>query len=364
MDKRTPFFDKVVEAGGRMVSFAGYQMPVQFEGIISEHTRVRETVGVFDVSHMGRVEVKGADALGFLQYLVTNDVSKLEMYQAIYTAMCYPDGGIVDDLLIYRLPEHYLVVVNAANNAKDQNWMREQAAGYEVEITDRTTEMAQLAVQGPKVEEVLAKLTAADLSSVGFYEGLETEVAGVAMLCSRTGYTGEDGFELYFPAQHGAAVWDKLFDAGKDAGIGPIGLGARDTLRLEMKYALYGNDIDKTTNPIEAGLSWVVKFDKGDFVARDVLLKVKEEKPSRRLVCLEVEASGIPRPHDAIVAGGEEVGEVTSGTFSPSLKKGIALGYVRRGHTKSGTELAIRTRRGEVPVAVVKPPFYKNASHK
>lgn len=364
MDKKTPFYDKILEAGGRMVSFAGYQMPVQFEGLIAEHQRVRESVGVFDVSHMGRVEVKGPQALEFLQYLVTNDVSSLDMYQALYTPMCYPSGGIVDDLLIYRLPDHYFVVINAANNEKDQAWMREQAAGFDVEIIDRTDAMAQLAVQGPKSEKVLQKLTSADLSSIGFYHGLEIELAGVRMFCSRTGYTGEDGFELYFPAEQAHTVWDKLFEAGAEEGIAPIGLGARDTLRLEMKYALYGNDIDKQTNPIEAGLSWVVKFEKEDFIARDVLLKVKEERPSRRLVCLEVQGSGIPRPHDVIVSDGTEVGQVTSGTFSPSLRKGIALGYVRRGHTKSGTELLIRTRRGEVAAVVVKPPFYKEASRK
>ncbi|TET23595.1 MAG: glycine cleavage system aminomethyltransferase GcvT [Candidatus Stahlbacteria bacterium] len=364
MDKKTPFYDKILEAGGRMVSFAGYQMPVQFEGLIAEHTRVRSSVGVFDVSHMGRVEVKGSQALDFLNYLVTNDVSSLDMYQALYTAMCYPSGGIVDDLLIYRLPDHYFVVVNAANNEKDQAWMREQAKGFEVEIVDRTDAIAQLAVQGPKTPEVLAKLTSANLSDVGFYRGLETELAGVKMFVSRTGYTGEDGFELYFPAQHANLIWDKLFEAGAEEGIAPIGLGARDTLRLEMKYALYGNDIDKQTNPIEAGLSWVVKFEKEDFIARDVLLKVKEEKPSRRLVCLEVQGSGIPRPHDVIVSDGTEVGQVTSGTFSPSLRKGIALGYVKSEHTKSGTELLIRTRRGEVAAVVVKPPFYKEASRK
>lgn len=364
MDKKTPFYDKIVEYGGRMVTFAGYQMPVQFEGLMAEHQKVREQVGVFDVSHMGRVEVKGPQALEFLQHLVTNDVASLDAYQALYTVMCYPDGGIVDDLLIYRLPEYYLVVINAANNEKDQAWMREQASRFDVEVVDRTAEMAQLAVQGPKAEQVLQRLTSANLSFIGFYRGLETELAEVKMFISRTGYTGEDGFELYLPAEHAGQVWDKLFEAGRSEGIAPIGLGARDTLRLEMKYALYGNDIDKTTNPIEAGLSWVVKFEKPDFIAREVLAKVKEEKPSRRLVCLEVQGSGIPRPHDVILGDGEELGQVTSGTFSPSLRKGIALGYVQRGYTKSGTELKIRTRRGEVAALVVKPPFYKNASHK
>lgn len=364
MDKKTPFYDKLVAAGGRMVSFAGYQMPVQFEGLMAEHAKVREAVGVFDVSHMGRVAVKGSDALAFLNHLVTNDVAALDAYQALYTAMCYPDGGIVDDLLIYRLTDFYLVVINAANNAKDQAWMHENAKGYDVEIIDRTDEMAQLAVQGPKSENVLQKLTSADLSKIGFYRGLQAELAGKSMFISRTGYTGEDGFELYFLASDAAYIWDKLFEAGKPEGIAPIGLGARDTLRLEMKYALYGNDIDKTTNPIEAGLGWVVKLDKPEFIARDVLLRVKEEKPSRRLVCLEMQGSGIPRQHDAVLSDGENVGEVTSGTFSPSLRKGIAMAYVKSGHTKEGTQLLIATRRGAENAQVVKPPFWKNASHK
>ncbi len=364
MEKKTPFYEKIVDAGGRMVSFAGYLMPVQFTGLMAEHQKVRKDAGVFDVSHMGRVEVAGTQALEFLQNLVTNDVSSQEMYQALYTVMCYPDGGIVDDLLIYRLPDRYLVVINAANNEKDQAWMREQASGFDVHITDRTDELAQLAVQGPKTDQVLSGLTSADLSPIGFYKGLEAELAGVAMFISRTGYTGEDGFELYFPAKYASVVWDKLFEAGASHGLAPIGLGARDTLRLEMKYALYGNDIDKTTNPIEAGLSWVVKFDKGDFIAREVLVKVKEEKPSRRLVCLEVEGSGIPRPRDKILTDSEELGQVTSGTFSPSLRKGIALGYVKKGFTKPGTELIISARRGEIKAVVVKPPFYKEASHK
>lgn len=364
MDKKTPFYDKMVARGGRMVSFAGFEMPVQFEGLMVEHAKVREQVGVFDVSHMGRVAVKGAGALDFLNHLVTNDVAALDMYQALYTAMCYPDGGIVDDLLIYRFPDLYLVVINAANNAKDQAWMREQASGYDVEIFDRTDIVAQLAVQGPKSQQVLQRLTSADLASVGFYRGVESELAGEKMFIARTGYTGEDGFELYFYADKAGKVWDKLFEAGKPEGIAPIGLGARDTLRLEMKYALYGNDIDKTTNPVEAGLSWVVKFDKPDFIAKDVLLKVKAEKPSRRLVCLEMTGSGIPRQHDAILSGEDEVGEVTSGTFSPSLRKGIAMGYVKSSWAKEGTELTIQTRRGAEKAVVVKPPFYKNASHK
>ncbi|NLI99254.1 glycine cleavage system aminomethyltransferase GcvT [bacterium] len=364
MDKKTPFYDKLVAAGGRMVSFAGYQMPVQFEGLIAEHQKVRESVGVFDVSHMGRVAVKGKDALSFLNHLVTNDVATLELYQALYSPMCYPDGGIVDDLLIYRFPDLYLVVINAANNSKDQAWMKENAKGFEVEIIDRTDIVAQLAVQGPKSEQVLQRLTSANLASIGFYRGIEAELAGEKMFIARTGYTGEDGFELYFYADKAEKVWDRLFEAGKPEGITPIGLGARDTLRLEMKYALYGNDIDQTTNPVEAGLSWVVKFDKPEFIAKDALVKVKEEKPARRLICLEMTGSGIPRQHDAVLSGSEGVGEVTSGTISPSLRKGIAMAYVKSAFTKEGTELLIATRRGHEKAVVVKPPFYKNASHK
>ncbi|MFO7675156.1 MAG: glycine cleavage system aminomethyltransferase GcvT [bacterium] len=364
MVKTTPFHEKHLAAGGRMVEFAGYDLPVQFRGIITEHHRVRSTVGVFDVSHMGRLEVSGGEAEAWLNHLTTNDVSALVSGQAQYSVMCYPDGGIIDDLVIYRLADRFLLVVNGANNEKDTAWLR-QHLGPGVELRNVTGEMAQLAVQGPKAEAALARISPVDLPSVGFYWAVEGEVAGVPALVSRTGYTGEDGFELYFPTESAAEVWDALFEAGREFEIEPIGLGARDTLRMEMKYALYGNDIDQTTNPLEAGLGFVVKLDKPDgFVGDAALRRVHEERPRRRLVCLEMDSEGIPRPHYRVFAAAEPVGEVTSGTKSPSLDKGIALAYVAARQAKAGTGLLVDIRGRRLPAAVVKPPFYRHGSRK
>lgn len=378
MLKLTPFHERHLAAGGKMVDFAGYDLPVQFHGIIPEHVRVRTTVGVFDVSHMGRIEVRGADALGFVNRMTTNDAGKLAVYQAQYSVLCYPDGGIVDDLVVYRLPDRYFLVVNGANNAKDTAWLQEHLSG-DVQMDNITDAQAQLAIQGPKAEAVMQKICSIPLSPIGFYWAAECEVAGVKALVSRTGYTGEDGFEAYFPAESALKVWDAIFAAGREFDIEPIGLGARDTLRMEMKMALYGNDIDKTTNPIEAGLSWVVALDKPEgFIGSDVLARVEAEKPARRLVCLEMQDRSIARPHYPILAGSghdpdspaesghvpRQIGNVTSGTVSPSLNKGIALGYVKRQFAKAGTELQIDIRGRGAAAVVVKPPFYKHGSRK
>ena len=364
MLKTTPFHARHLAHKGRMVDFAGYDMPVQFTGIIPEHRRVRTTVGVFDVAHMGRIEVRGPAAEKWLNRMTTNDVSALAVNQAQYSTMCYPDAGIVDDLVVYRLADHYLLVVNGANNAKDTAWLR-QHAGPDVEMTNVTDRMAQLAVQGPRAEEVVRQVCSIDVSPIGFYRAAPGDIAGVEGLVSRTGYTGEDGFELYFPAGHAEQVWDAVFEAGRPHDIEPIGLGARDTLRMEMKYALYGNDIDQTTNPLEAGLGFVVRLDKPDgFIGSDPLLRVKAEKPARRLVCLRMKEHGIPRPGCTVFDGRDRVGKVTSGTMSPSLGIGIALAYVNRGHTKSGTTLQIDVRGTRHPAEIVKPPFYRQGSRK
>ncbi|MCL6466418.1 MAG: glycine cleavage system aminomethyltransferase GcvT [candidate division WOR-3 bacterium] len=364
MSKTTPFYPRHLAAGGKMVEFAGYQLPIQFRGIIPEHHRVRTTVGVFDVSHMGRIKVWGRDALQFINQMTTNDASNLAVNQAQYSVMCYPDGGIVDDLVIYRLPDHYLLVVNGANNEKDTAWLREHLTG-DVRLENVTTEVAQLAIQGPKSEACLQKISSIDLSPIGFYWAAEGTVAGVNVLISRTGYTGEDGFELYIPAEQALKVWDAVMAAGKEFEIEPIGLGARDTLRLEMKYCLYGNDIDQTTNPLEAGLGFVVKLDKpGGFIGVDVLQQVAREKPRRRLVCLETENRAIPRPKLTVYSNGDSVGFVTSGTLSPSLNKGIALAYVQREFASVGNKLTIELRGTRHQVVVVAPPFYKHGSRK
>jgi aminomethyltransferase len=347
-----------------MVEFAGYEMPVQFRGIIPEHERVRTTVGVFDVSHMGRIEVRGADAERWLNRMTTNDVSALAENQAQYSVLCYPDGGIVDDLVVYRLSDHYLLVVNGANNDKDTAWLKQHVGGA-IEMENVTGKMTQLAVQGPLAEKVMQPLCDVDLSEIEFYWSRPSKIGDAAGLVSRTGYTGEDGFELYFPAERATDVWDAIFDSGAGDDIEPIGLGARDTLRMEMKYALYGNDIDRTTNPLEAGLGFVVKLGKPEgFVGSDVLARVKADKPERRLVCLQMQGRGIPRPGQDVYADGDVVGKVTSGTMSPSLKQGIALAYVRRGRTKSGTRLEVDVRGSKVACEVVKPPFYKHGSRK
>ncbi|HDQ99275.1 MAG TPA: glycine cleavage system aminomethyltransferase GcvT [candidate division WOR-3 bacterium] len=364
MAKKTPFYDKHVAAGGKMVEFAGYELPVQFRGIIPEHRRVRSTVGVFDVSHMGRLEVSDGEAEPWLNHLTTNDVTALATNQAQYSVLCYPDGGIIDDLVVYRLADRFLLVVNGANSTRDFAWLRQHASPG-VKLENVTEETAQLAVQGPKAEAVLARLSSVDLSAIAFYWSLEGEIAGVPALISRTGYTGEDGFELYFARENAAEVWDALFEAGRAEEIEPIGLGARDTLRMEMKYALYGNDIDQTTNPLEAGLGFVVKLDKPEgFVGDNALRRVNEERPRRRLVCLEMDGAGIPRPHHEIYAGAEKVGAVTSGTMSPSLNKGIALAYVARRHAKADSALEMDIRGRRLPATVVRPPFYKQGSRK
>ena len=363
MGKRTPLYKKHVDLGAKIIPFAGFEMPVYYTSIIEEVLLVRNKVGVFDVSHMGEIEVRGKDALEFVNYITTNNVLSLQEYQVQYSTMLYPDGGIVDDLLVYRLPDRVFLVVNAANTEKDFNWVLENKRG-EVEIKNRSDEYFQLAIQGPPAEKVVQKIVDKDLSSIPFYWSTMVKIDGKEFLLSRTGYTGEDGFEIYGGSELGEAVWDKVFEAGMEESIGPAGLGARDTLRLEMKYCLYGNDIDKTTTPLEAGLSWVVKFDKGDFIGRDALLKQKEEGIKRKLVCIELEGRNIARHGYKIFKDGEEVGIITSGNWSPSIEKSIALGYINVPHHRSGTELEIDIRGRMVRGVVVKPPFYKNATHK
>ena len=364
MAKKTALYDEHLKYGGKRVEFAGFLMPVQYgKGILSEVRRVRETVGVFDVSHMGEVEIRGADALDFVNYITINDASPLAEYQVQYSAMCYQDGGIVDDLLVYRLPDRYLLVVNASNSDKDYEWIMKHKRGA-VEIRNISDTITQLAVQGPDAKNVLEKLVEVDLSKMEFYWCAETSVAGVDSVLSRTGYTGEDGFEIYCSNKHGVKLWNDVIEAGKEFEIEPVGLGARDLLRLEMKYCLYGNDIDKTTTPFEAGLSWITRLDKHDFIGKDALVEQKEEGTKRRLVCFEMVEKGMPRPHYEICTDGKKVGMVTSGNFSPTIEKFIGLGYIDKPFQKSGTEIQIDIRGKKKQAVVVKPPFYKHASHK
>ncbi len=346
-----------------MVPFAGFYMPVSYRGITEEHRKVRSTAGVFDLSHMGEFRVTGPEALGFLQKVTSNDVAKLVVGDVQYSLICYPEGGIVDDLLVYHLPDSYLLVVNAANIEKDFEWLAKNKPDG-VNLTDESDQTALIAVQGPKAEALMAKLTDFDLPRLGYYKAARAKVCGEQILFSRTGYTGEDGFELYMAPERAEFFWQKIMEAGKEFDIEPVGLGARDTLRLEMKYMLYGNDIDATTNPLEAGLGWVVKLGKGDFIGRGPIEKLKTEGAKRKLVCFVMSEKAIPRKGCGIYAGGQRVGEATSGTFSPSLEKGIGLGYVPAAVSEIGTKLEIDIRGRKNPAAVVAAPFYKDGTRK
>jgi len=361
--KKTPFYDQHVKNGAKIVGFAGYLMPIQFRGIIEEHRRVRSSVGLFDITHMGEFEVWGKDAEKFIQRMTTNDVSQIATYQVQYSCMCYEYGGMVDDLLVYRLPDHFLLVVNGACLDKDYQWLSDHLEG-DVELKNVSDDTALLALQGPKAEDIMRKLTNTNLSELKYYWATWGKVNGIEMLFSRTGYTGEDGFELYFAPPHAENMWNALMEAGKKFDIEPIGLGARDSLRMEMKYMLYGNDIDQTTNPLEAGLGWIVKLDKGNFTGKEPTLKFKQQGIRRKLVAFEHLDRAFPRQHYEIQKDGKKIGEVTSGTFSPSLDKGIGLGYVPVEFSEIGTEWDIIIRGKGNKAAVVKPPFYKNFTHK
>jgi aminomethyltransferase len=360
--KHTPFTKFHIEAGAKMVDFAGFLMPVQYKGIQQEHQAVRTNIGLFDLTHMGEFEVTGNDALTFLQKTTTNNVEALAVGKIQYSCMPYPEGGIVDDLLVYRMADKYFLVVNASNLEKDFKWLSSHLFG-DVKLVNRSDELGLLAIQGPNAQKLMAELTSHDLNSMGYYTCATAKVAGEELLFSRTGYTGEDGFEIYIPTAKCEKLWHAIMDAGKKYGIELIGLGARDTLRLEMKMALYGNDIDQTTNPVEAGLSWIVYFDK-DFIGKPSMVKQRDEKPKRRLVCLEMEGKNVPRHGYDIVGNGKKIGVVTSGTFSPTLQRPIAMGYVPLDLSKVGSVVHVAIRDKEFPATVVKPPFYKNASHK
>jgi aminomethyltransferase len=346
--------------GAKLVPFAGYNMPVSYEGVNAEHETVRNDLGVFDVSHMGEFLIQGENALALVQRVTSNDASKLEVGDAQYS--CFPNdkGGIVDDLICYRIKEEtYLLVVNASNIEKDWNWISSYNS-MNAEMKNLSEGYSLLAIQGPKAIEAMQSLTSVDLSDIKFYTFKIADFAGIEnVIISATGYTGSGGFEIYCKNEEVEQVWNKVMETGKDFGIKPIGLAARDTLRLEMGYCLYGNDIDDTTSPIEAGLSWITKFSK-DFINCEALAKEKEHKPERRLVAFELDERGVPRQgYDIVDGNGHKIGNVTSGTMSPSLKKGIGMGYVPRIMAKSGSKINIQVRKKSIPATVVKLPFYK-----
>lgn len=361
--RRTPLYEEHVAAGGKLVPFAGFEMPVQYPtGITAEHQAVRGSAGLFDVSHMGELMVKGSQALDLIQRVSVNDASKLEVGQAQYSAMCYESGGVVDDLLVYRFTDRYMLVVNASNREKDLEWVQSHAAPFDVEVEDASDRTALLAIQGPRAREVLGPLAGIDLESVRYYRFAEGEVAGVPAVISGTGYTGEDGFELYLDADDAVGVWRALLTEGKGVGLVPAGLGARDSLRLEMGYALYGHELDEEHTPLEAGLGWITKLGKGDFVGRDALVGQKEAGVGRRLVGLVTTERGFPRAGYDILRQGQVVGAVTSGTMSPSLGKGIALGYVPLELSAEGTTMEIDARGRPVASVVTETPFYVKGS--
>ncbi|MFD1426541.1 glycine cleavage system aminomethyltransferase GcvT [Kroppenstedtia sanguinis] len=357
--KRTSLYPLYKEEA-KLVPFGGWEMPVQFSGIKAEHEAVRTRAGLFDVSHMGEVEVEGAGALDLLQKLMTNDVSKLVDGRIQYTAMCYPDGGTVDDLLIYRKGEgRYFLVLNAANIDKDVEWIEKQLQG-DVTVKNLSAETGLLALQGPLAEEVLQGLTQTDLSQIRPFAFQEAVSLGeVKGLVSRTGYTGEDGFEIYLPAADAPTLWQRILEEGKERGVIPCGLGARDTLRFEARLPLYGNELSASISPIEAGIGFAVKPDKGEFVGHEVLAKQKKEGPPRKLVGLEMVGRGIPRSHYPVYVGEEEVGEVTSGTQSPTLKKNVGLALIQAEHAELDREVDVEIRGKRIPAKIIKTPFYQ-----
>ncbi len=367
MSKRTPMTAVHEKLGARMVDFAGYLMPLTYEGINEEHLNVRNNAGVFDCSHMGEFFVSGPGALELVQKVTSNDASKLDVGRVQYS--CFPNerGGIVDDLLVYRMPDDangkvFMLVVNASNIDKDWKWIEKQNSEIGAELSNRSYDFGLLAVQGPNATKILQRLTNVDLSSIEYYHYTIGDFAGKQdVILSATGYTGAGGFEVYAKEKDMPAIWDAIFEAGEEEGIQPAGLGCRDTLRLEMGYCLYGNDINDETSPLEAGLGWITKLKKGDFVGREVLLKMKEEGVKRRLTGFKMEGRRVPRHGYAILdEEGQNVGEVTSGTMSPSLEYPIGMGYVKTGFHKPGTKLKVDTGRKQLDMEVVALPFYKS----
>jgi len=355
--KITPLHDIHKELGARLVPFAGWEMPIQFNGVMAEHICVREKVGLFDVSHMGEIEIEGKDAKRFLQFLLSNDIDKMSNGSILYTLMCNENGGVVDDLLVHRfLKNHYFLCVNASNSDKDYEWIVKHAASFDISTKNTSAETSQLALQGPEAKNVLQPLCDFSLNELSYYNFKKGKVDGVECIISRTGYTGEDGFELYLRPKKVSQVFRSLMRQGEPYGIQPIGLGARDTLRLEMGYALYGNEIDNQLNPLDAGLGWVIKFDKGEFVGRESLLKQKEQGLRRKLVGIKLLTRGIPRSHYRVLKDGEHVGEITSGTFSPVLNIGVGMCYVSIEYSHLGTRLDVEIRNYFVPAEVVELP--------
>lgn len=358
--KKTALFNVHERYGGKIIDFAGWALPVQYEGIIPEHEAVRNAAGLFDVSHMGEVEVNGPQAFDYVQNLVTNDISVLNDNQVIYTMMCYPDGGIVDDLLVYKFNnEFYYLVINAGNIDKDYKWMLDNKGSYNTEIINKSAEVSEVALQGPKAQEILQRLTETNLPNIKFfYCDRNVEVAGMKCLVSRTGYTGEDGFEIYTANENIETLWDKIMEAGRDLGLKPAGLGCRDTLRFEANLPLYGNELSEKITPLEAGLGFFVKLNKENFIGKDALALQKEEGLKRKTIGFEMKERGIPRHGYPVMADGKEIGFVTTGYLSPTLKKNIGLALIDAKYTELGTEIEILIRNKPAKAEVISRKFY------
>lgn len=356
---RTPLFPAHRRAGAKLVDFAGWEMPVQYQGVIDEHRAVRRAAGLFDVSHMGEIEVRGTDALEFCQRLTANDLSRMHAGHAQYNLLLNERGGVIDDVIFYRIDDNaFFVCVNAANTEKDFAWLRARAAGG-VEVENVSDRYAQVALQGPRAEKILQPLATVALAALKSFRFVFADVASIRCLTARTGYTGEDGFELYCDAARGLDLWNALLEAGASEGLVPAGLGARDTLRLEKAYPLYGHELDETTTPLEAGLDWVTKLSKPDFMGREALLQQKERGIGRKLVGLEMRGPGIARAGYGLFKEEASIGRVTSGTRSPSLDKSIALGYVDTAHAETGEPVDVEIRGRRIPACIVALPFYR-----
>ncbi len=359
--KRTPLYEQHKALGAKLVEFNGWEMPVQYSSILEEHEAVRTRVGLFDVSHMGEFKIEGPGAEAFLQYLVPNDVSRLAVHQALYTQLCRPNGNTIDDLLIYHLADNeYMMVVNAGNIDKDFAWVQEQAKNFkDVNVINQSDTTALLALQGPKAQEILQPLTEVDLASIRYYHFEPGVVDGINCIISRTGYTGEDGFELYCAPVDAPKLWNDLLAAGKPYGLLPAGLGARDTLRMEAGYCLYGHELTEETNPLEAGLGWSVKLKKGDFIGRDALLKAKEQGLKRKLVGIEMLERGVPRGGYTVYVDDQPAGVLTSGGPGPGVHKNIGMGYVDVAYANPGQAVQIDIRGKKTAAQIVALPFYK-----
>jgi aminomethyltransferase len=359
--RRTPLYETHVKYGGKIVEFGGWLLPVQYAGILDEHKTVREKAGLFDVSHMGEVLVKGPDALPFLQRLVTNDIAQITDNQVQYSPMCYQDGGTVDDLLIYkRAQDEYFLVINAANTEKDWRWLQDNSAGYQLELTNLSAATAELALQGPLAETILSKLTTAALAKLQYYWFIpEAEVAGRQVMISRTGYTGEDGFEIYCNPDDAVVLWEKIMEAGQPYGLQPAGLGCRDTLRFEATLPLYGHELSPAITPLEAGLSKFISLDKGEFNGREALVQQQQTGVTRKLVGFELTGRGIPRAEYPVVCEGRQIGVVTTGSYAPTLDKNMGLALVSAEYAEIGRQFAIEIRGKQIPAQVIPKPLYR-----